>query len=113
MRCRNGLVKRRIEDLHLRVVGCPPPTTLARLIPSPSVAAQKAPPEVEVVFSPGAAKFSGEAECNVLVALEDTPSARRLARRAHIIVAETEMPAPHAHLKFRLRELENALKSVA
>jgi hypothetical protein len=83
------------------------------LIPPPSAAAQKAPPEVEVVFSPGVAKFSGEAECNVLVALEDTPSARRLARRAHIVVAETELPAPHAHLKFRLRELENALKSVA
>jgi glycosyltransferase involved in cell wall biosynthesis len=114
VRCRNGLVKRRIEDIHLRVVGCPPPTTLARLIPAPSSAdSKKSPPEVEVVFSPGAAKFSGEAECNVLVALEDTPSARRLARRAHIVVAETELFAPHAHLKFRLRELENALKSVA
>jgi hypothetical protein len=48
-----------------------------------------------------------------VVALEDTPSARRLARRAHIVDAEMELPAPHAHLKFRLRELENALKSVA
>jgi hypothetical protein len=115
IRCRNGLIKRTVEDLHLRVVGCPPPTTLARLIRASSRQdeAQPSAPEVEIVFSPGAGKFSGLAQCNMLVALEDTSAARRLARRAHIVVADRDMPAPQAYLTFRLHELENVLKSVA
>jgi glycosyltransferase involved in cell wall biosynthesis len=115
IRCRNGMVKRTVEDLKMRVVGCPPPTTLARLIraASPANDANKTPPELEIVFSPGAANFSGQAQCNVLVALDNTAASRRLARRAHIVVADQDMPAPQAHWKFRLRDLENVLKSAA
>jgi glycosyltransferase involved in cell wall biosynthesis len=114
VRCRNGLVKRQVEDFRLRVVGCPPPPTFARLVPSPTAAdSNSASPEIEIVFSPGAGKFSGQAECNVLVALEDTREARRLARRADVIVADQELTDRGERQVFRLRELEQALKSVA
>jgi glycosyltransferase involved in cell wall biosynthesis len=112
--CRNGLVKRAIEDIRFRVVGSPPPPTLTRLITaSSSKVAPEAPPEIEVVFYPGSGKFSGNAECKVLVALDNTPISRRLARSADIVVSDGELPIAEYQRMFRLRELEEALQAAA
>jgi glycosyltransferase involved in cell wall biosynthesis len=114
VRCCNGLVKRRLDELRLHVLGDPPPD-LAPLIPRPRLNARDAegPPEMEVVFSPGPGAFSGKAECNLLVALSETPESRRLAEQAHVLVADVDLPAPLAHHKFRLSKLDDALKSAA
>jgi len=114
VRCLNGLVKRRLDEVRLHVVGNPPPD-LAPLIPRPRLTARDAdgPPEMEVVFSPGPGAFSGKAECNLLVALSETPQSRRLAGQAHVLVADVDLPAPLAHHKFRLSNLGDALKSAA
>ena len=112
--CRNGLVKRNVEDIRLRVMGSPPPPTLRRLILANSThASHEAPPEIEVVFHPGSGKFSGKAECNILVALDDSPLPRHLARRAHVVVSDDDLQLTQFQRTFRLRELEDALQSAA
>jgi glycosyltransferase involved in cell wall biosynthesis len=112
--CRNGLVKRNVEDIRLRVMGSPPPPTLTRLILAHSASdVYEAAPEIEVVFHPGSGKFSGKAECNVLVALDDSPLPRHLARRAHIVVSDDDLPVAPFQRTLRLSELEDALQAAA
>src|SRR5262245_4454599 len=75
-RCRNGLVKRALEDIRLHVVGNPPPATLARplaVLQSTNDPAANEPPEVEILFQPSPERFSGKAQCNVLVVLDERP----------------------------------------
>ena len=112
--CRNGLVKRNVEDIRLRVMGSPPPPTLTRLILAHSASdVHEAAPEIEVVFHPGSGKFSGKAECNVLVALDDSPLPRHLARRAHIVVSDDDLHVAPFQRTLRLSELEDALQAAA
>jgi len=113
IRCRNGMTKRPLEQLRWKVVGGPPPTMFRKSLPATAAHAGDVPPEVEIAFSPGAAKFSGRAECNVLVVLEDTPATKRLARDAHILVANRELPTTSAKQGFRLHQFDQALKAVA
>jgi glycosyltransferase involved in cell wall biosynthesis len=115
-RCRNGLVKRPLEDIRLQVVGSPPPAEIARplaVLQSTNDPTINEPPEVEIVFVPSLERFTGNAQCNVLVVLDEAPIDKRLLRRADIVVTDREIPAPHAHRQFKLRELEDVLKQVA
>lgn len=43
--------------------------------------------DVELLFLPGRGNFSGRADCNVLVLLDDTGPARRMSREADFVVA--------------------------
>jgi glycosyltransferase involved in cell wall biosynthesis len=132
-RCRNGLVKRSLEDLSMRMVGrAIQPASVAELwrrtnLPqtispesltgavSPAVA--RAPgaadrTDVEILFFPGSGRFSNQAECNVLVALEKGPVPRRLLAHADRVVADqhlTRVPAEH---QFPLADLRRALDSI-
>ncbi len=99
-----------LEDLCIRVVGNPPPA--ASWLPSrlrDQRFATEIGPEIEVVFQPGPGKFSGQAQCNVLVVTDATPTAAKLAKRAHIVVADCDLPAPHAQHRFGLHEFPDAL----
>lgn len=49
---------------------------------------QRERPEAEVLFLPGKGRFSGRADCNVLVVLEASKRASRLARKAHVVVTD-------------------------
>ena len=88
-----------MNDLRLRVIGDTSSTEIGRWLPSsvqermsqPSVA-----PEIEIVFLPGPGKFSGQAGCNLLVVTEPTPAASKLAKAAHVVVSDYELPAPQA-----------------
>jgi glycosyltransferase involved in cell wall biosynthesis len=114
VRCRNGLVKRSLNDLRWRVVGAPIPT-MPPWLRSQNVltAASGSQPEVEVLVLPGHGAFSGNADCNILVALDQSPALERLARQAHVIVTDTDPPVREARSVFRLNELEDVLKAVA
>lgn len=81
-RCRNGLVKRELADIRLRVIGD------RALAHNEAITNQHdiETPEVEILVLPGGRSFSGTAECNVLVAREDNRHARHAARRAHFVV---------------------------
>src|SRR5262249_14161034 len=69
--CRSGLVKRSLDDLAIRVVGRPASPQLAQQLLHGRFASEpKSRAEVEILFLPGRGRFSGRADCNVLVALE-------------------------------------------
>jgi glycosyltransferase involved in cell wall biosynthesis len=79
-RCRNGLRKRELADLSIRVVGSPARPEEVKTTESQSA-------EVEILFLPGQGRFSGRAQCNVLVALEGGVVQPRLSRNAHLTIA--------------------------
>ena len=114
-RCRHGLVKRATSDLDVRVVGRPArPDAAARLLPGvldrPS---RSEPPEVEILFLPGSGRFTGRADCNVLVVLEDAPAISRAARRAHLVIADKSVPGAGAAPHFPLDQFAQAMDSIA
>jgi hypothetical protein len=88
-RCRNGLKKRGVDDLAIRVVGQPDPrSAVAAWVQrrfSQTQAADR--PEVEILVLPGSGKFSGRADCNVLVALDAQASGSPHARAAHVVIS--------------------------
>lgn len=84
-RCRNGLQKRDLDDLAIRVVGqTSQPHVVDRLLAGRFAAKSNDRPEVEILFLPGKGQFSGRADCNVLVAFEPDAVTPRLARQAHL-----------------------------
>jgi hypothetical protein len=63
-------------------------------------------PEVEILFLPGEGRFSGQAECNVVVALDAQAAQSRVARQAHLTIAPPA--AGNA-----IHQIEEALGAVA
>jgi glycosyltransferase involved in cell wall biosynthesis len=114
-RCRNGLIKRATADLAIRLVGeGAAAQTVQRLVRQHLPPASNAEnPEVEILILPGRGRFSGRADCNILVALEDGPQVSRLAARADILVGDRAFPDVDPERQFRLEELPQALKAVA
>jgi glycosyltransferase involved in cell wall biosynthesis len=114
VRCRNGFVKRQLSDLRWRVVGAPS-AGIPSWIRSHNSAStiDSGEPEVEILVTPGPGKFTGQADCNILVALDQSPTVARLARQAHMIVTDGELPNGEVRPIFPLHQLEDALKAVA
>jgi hypothetical protein len=115
IRCRNGLVKRTLHDIAVQIVGqSQRPRDVEQMIAGRIVPAQgNSRPEVEVLFLPGEGRFSGTADCNVLVALEDSPDVARVAQEAHVVVAKQSVEAAPDVLQFPLGEWDRALEAVA
>lgn len=112
-RCRNGLEKRSLDDLDIRVVGhAESAHPLAELVERRFGDKRSARPEVEIVMFPGKGRFSGRADCNVLVALDASAERSPLARHAHLTIFPgadgngADMPDP-------LAQLEQAMAAVA
>jgi glycosyltransferase involved in cell wall biosynthesis len=114
-RCRNGLVKRTTTDLSIRLVdeGAESPSVQRLIRQHLPRAGNAANPEVEILVVPGRGRFSGRADCNILVALEDGPQVARLAARADILVGDGTYPQVEPERQFRLEQLPQALKAVA
>ena len=90
-RCLNGLVKRRHEDLAIRIVGrAEQPLAVARLVAGKFTCPTAERPEIEILFLPGEGRFTGEADCNVVVALEPAAARSRLARQADLTILPFE-----------------------
>jgi glycosyltransferase involved in cell wall biosynthesis len=125
-RCRNGLVKRPLSDLAIAIVGqAAQPGRVAELwrqlqqsVPGfPSRESMRPAgrrPEVEMLFLPGDGRFSGRAECNLLVALDDSPIRPELLdpRTTHRIVGDRPFPDIPGHYQFRLADFARALDSI-
>ena len=129
-RCRTGLVKRRLSDLNVRVVGnVGSHPRLERLLRKLShvVACDDSPetgvwqtraedatrgieagldlgdltghPDVEILMLGEKARFSGAADCNILVAPDGAHIPMSLRRKAHVVLTaprfRTPIPAPH------------------
>ena len=91
-RCRNGLEKRALDDLAIRVVGSPPRCIAAgdAVRPRPLRSSPTTQPEVEILVLPGKGRFSGRADCNVLVALDPAAATSPAARQAHLTIRPTD-----------------------
>lgn len=119
-RCRNGLTKRSSADLLVRMAGVPARADLAtELFASWRVDAglplggdSRRRPEVEVLFLPGKGRFTGRADCNVLVVLETSKRTRRLARKAHLVIADEPCGQVAGQAAFRLNEFNQAMNSL-
>jgi hypothetical protein len=108
------MVKRGAEDLHMRIVGATSrPAEATRLLGSGTATIRGGGSEVEVLFLPGEGRYSGRADCNILVVLEDSPAAAKMARKAHIVVAEKGYPGVNEGNRFGLDEFDLALRAVA
>ncbi|MGD9720345.1 MAG: glycosyltransferase [Pirellulales bacterium] len=113
-RCRNGLWKRGLEDLAVRVVGrAARPRDVDRLLQGRFAVGAGSRPEVEILFLPGEGHFSGRAECNVLVALEPAANFPRLARHAHVTITPGSGDTPGVAGKISPEIFEQALAAVA
>ncbi len=120
VRCRNGLVKRDWSDMAVQIVGRPrQPKLVDRMLAgrinanSRSLDSKRQAPEVELLFLPGDGEFSGAAQCNVLVALADSPRLDEAALQAHIVVAPRSLPDAPDVLQFNLNQWDEALRAVA
>jgi glycosyltransferase involved in cell wall biosynthesis len=106
-RCRNGLEKRSLDDLAVRVVGlASTPHAIAEFVQRRFGANAAAVPEVEILMLPGEGRFTGQADCNVLVALEPEAARSPLARQAHLTIDPAAATDP-------LLQFEQALSAVA
>jgi glycosyltransferase involved in cell wall biosynthesis len=114
-RCRNGLAKRSLDDLAIRIIGqASTPHPVAELIQRRFGAHSSTKPEVEILVLPGAGRFSGRAECNVLLALEPLAGRCAVARKAHLTIhPAAPSPAGNGRSQDPLAELEQALSAVA
>ncbi len=119
-RCMNGLARRKPEDLVLSVVGQPQRMDLAHrllgawcdALEDLDVNDRNKLPEVEVLCLPGSGKFSGRADCNILVVLNDSPHTRYLARKAHIVVSEKQYPQIPSENSFKPSEFNRAVNTL-
>ena len=114
-RCRHGMHKRQDQDLHVRVVGDRdlPENARSFLSRLPVRPDSKAEPEVEIAFVPGPGRFSGRADCNVLVVLERIERLEERARHADILVIDHPCTIPGPKQQLPLRHFNRILKSVA
>lgn len=117
-RCFNGLVKRRRDDLRIAVAGNPSRTEIVnRLLRTGSLTwcftgrDAKESAEVELLFLPGSGQFSGRAEVNVLVLLEDSMAGPWLARKAHLVVSAVPNLTRHP-VRYPLERFHHVLETI-
>lgn len=113
VRCANGVIKRSGSDLSVRIVGTPPDSqVLRKVLPTEYLVAARRNPEraeVEVLFAPGAGKFSGTADCNVLVALSDGAETQAALKRAHLVLTDQPFTGIAPERQFSLSQWQAAM----
>ncbi len=110
--CRVGLKKKDVCELKIRVVGEPLQISVAKSVLKGIPASSHSRPEIEVVVSPGTGRFSGQAECNILVVTDPSQASKALARSAHIVVG-AKSPAHAKQLIYELGPIEEIIRKVA
>jgi hypothetical protein len=115
IRCRNGLVKRPLQDLVVRLAGEPAePRKAYELLAGRGLRMQDASrPEVEILMLPGSGRFSGRAQYNLLVAFDRRAAESRAAREADVLVGPWERDESRGQMTFPLAEFDRALDAVA
>ena len=120
-KCVNGLARRRPEEIGVSLTGKPEqPEEAEALLRSCrqnlSVGNRndsRHRSDIEALFLPGKGSFTGRADCTVLAVLEDCPRARRLARKADIVVADQVYRHASDKYSFKLNDFHGALSSIA
>jgi GT2 family glycosyltransferase len=110
--CRWGLKKKELGDLRIRVVGEPLQVAAAKSVLRRLPMASESRADIEIVVSPGSGKFTGAAECNVLVITDPAQASSRLLRKAHVVVG-TNKPILRNQLAFDFAPVDEILRKVA
>jgi len=107
-RCLSGVVKRRPQDLLVRLVGQPhDPPLAARILKSLGLAARPwagQTVDLEVVVVPGSGRFTGQADGNLLLAIEESAAARRHLRQAHLVLSKSGQFGLPRQVRLRLND---------
>ena len=123
-RCRNGMTRRPPSDLMIRIVGRPAQPEQAHFLwrqagftseqfrSAIESTAPCEPAEVEILFLPGTGGFSGNAEYQVLVMLDDSPVPTPTLTAAHRIITDRPFPGRPAEIQFPLARFAEAIDAV-
>ena len=111
-RSRRGLRKRPLSDVAVQVMGMMTENERVIRLLKGRFSGSHRKPEVEILFQPGNGRFSGKAECNVLVVLNHSSSVPRLVRKAHVVASDHSYPGVPEEAKFKLNEFDKALESI-
>jgi len=87
-RCRNGLVKRGIDDVRVSIASSPERLEPVTGLLPPEVEPGGQDPEVEVLVLPGDGTFGRRADARLLVVLDPCRQVRKLAREAHLVLSD-------------------------
>lgn len=107
-RCLDGVVKREPHDLLVRLVGQPDDGALVHKIlkslhlDTRAWAGQMV--DLEIVVVPGSGRFTGQADGNVLLALEESAAARRHLRQAHLVLSKSGQFGLPRHVRLKLND---------
>lgn len=110
-RCRDGLAKRCSSDFKLRLVN-PEHRFVDRSVIDQFVGGN-GPCEVEIVFSPGEGRFSGRAECNLLVLVAEVQPLKGLVKQANVIIPSCNFRGRNHDMRFDCADVEQWLRRVA
>lgn len=111
-RCVDGLVKRRLEDLTVRVRNASRvPATIAGAFScrkGPSAVGERV--DVECLFLPGSEGFTGSADCNLLVLAD--PVARPPLGRTDVLVTDLDDVRFDARPRYRVKEISRVWEAI-
>jgi GT2 family glycosyltransferase len=123
VRCRNGIVKRGINDLAIEITGGGDAARRVKeMLRQHSVQTAEntthsltpgVQPEMEILALPGAARFSTAAEFRLLILLDETQPHRKLLEQANMIVSAAPLPSLNGKLQFALSDFPKALDAIA
>jgi glycosyltransferase involved in cell wall biosynthesis len=116
-RCLAGLKKRRLQDLHVSLVGSRPSKRSLDLLPlwCRVAAGSRRPdpsshPEIQIAFAEAGGRFSPHADCRVLIVPAAEPPPRDLVAAADLVFTSAELRGVPQTRQFPLRDLENVLQ---
>jgi GT2 family glycosyltransferase len=110
--CRVGLKAKEVCDLQIQVLGEALHTAAAKSVLKGLTTTESSRPEIEVVVAPGTGKFSGRADCNILVLTDSEMAPRSLIRKAHILVG-AKSPAHAKQVAFEMGPISEIIRKAA
>lgn len=111
-RCVNGLVKRSLDDLQIRLSGDAHLPRARRLLPERLLRPRSAsndPSEVEVLMLSEPASFAGSAQCNVLFALKPASCHPRVLQQADYVASDRPIAGVDETRRLPLAPLDDVL----
>lgn len=122
-RCRNGIVKRRVDDLAIEITGSGDAARrVNEMLRQHGIQTAEngsrslsrgLQPEVEIMALPGAGRFSTAAEFRLLVLLDEAQPHRKLLERANMIVSAAPLTDLNGKPQFALADFPKALDAIA
>lgn len=110
--CRVGLSNKEVNDLRIHVCGEALHVAAAKSVLNGLKTTDASRPEIEVVVAPGTGRFSGKADCNILVVTDPAMAPRSLVRKAHVLVGANS-PSHAKQVVYQLGPVDEVIRKVA